>query len=200
MKTLQFIGRISPVKGLPSLLEAFSKEQSDTSSVGQNEWRLRIVGPGEASYVTELKEMAVRLGIADKVDFVGAVYGDDLRREYASADLFVLPTHSENFGSVVIESLAAGVPVICTKGAPWSELEEYGCGWWVDVGVEPICMALKEAMSLPHEKLMDMGRKGVSLVEAKYTWKAVCEKMMNGYEMVLAASRKDTNHRRKRTG
>ena len=191
MKTVQFIGRISPVKGLPLLLEAFSKEQSDLACVGQDEWRLRIVGPGEEPYVAELKDLAARLGIADKVDFVGAVYGDDLRREYASADLFVLPTHGENFGSVVIESLAAGVPVICTKGAPWSELEEYGCGWWVDIGVEPICKALNVAMSLPDDKLRDMGRKGISLVEAKYTWKAVCDKIINGYIKVLHDRRKN---------
>lgn len=185
MKTVQFIGRISSVKSLPSLSEAFPKEHPDASKEEHDEWRLRIVGPGEESYVAELKDLAARLGIADKVDFVGAVYGDDLRREYAGADLFVLPTHSENFGSVVIEALAVGVPVICTKGAPWGELEEYRCGWWVDIGVEPIYNAMRLAMSMPVQELHQMGLRGRHLVEEKYTWDTVSRKLLEGYESII---------------
>ena len=177
MRTVQFVGRISPYKGLPDLLRAFDADG----------WKLRIVGPDQDGYVEELKQLAERLGISDKVEFVGPKFGDELTREYASADLFVLPTYSENFGSVVIESLAQGVPVICTKGAPWKELEEYGCGWWPDVGVGPIRQALHEAMSLSDGERKQMGERGRRLVKEKYTWKAVCAKLMAGYELVVKA-------------
>ena len=49
--------------------------------------------------------------------------------EYASADLFVLPTKGENFGMVVAEALAAGTPVVCTSAAPWADLSRFGAGW-----------------------------------------------------------------------
>ena len=49
---------------------------------------------------------------------------------YRRADFFVLPTFSENFGSVVAEALGYGVPVITTKGAPWEDLLNHKCGWW----------------------------------------------------------------------
>ena len=175
MKTVQFVGRISPYKGLPDLLRAFDVD----------DWKLRIVGPDQDGYVAELKRLAKHLGISDKVEFVGPKFGDELIKEYASADLFVLPTYSENFGSVVIESLAQGVPVICTKGAPWKELEDYGCGWWPDVGVAPLRQALHDAMALSDAERKQMGERGRRLVEEKYTWKAVCAKLMSGYELVV---------------
>lgn len=175
MKTLKFIGQISPANGLPNLLKAFYS----------NEWKLRIVGPDENNHVADLKALADSLGISDKIEFVGPKSGDDLAREYATADLFVLPTYSENFGSVVIESLAQGVPVICTKGAPWKELEDYGCGWWPDIGVDALREALDEAMSLTDEERRAMGERGRKLVEEKYSWKKVCETIMRGYDFVL---------------
>jgi glycosyltransferase involved in cell wall biosynthesis len=186
MKTVQFIGRLSPVKGISDLLEAYSRLVVDDSMKSQiEEWCLKIVGPGEKSYTMELEQLAEKLGIANKVRFVGPVYGEALREEYKAADLFVLPTYSENFASVVIESLAAGVPVICTKGAPWEDLDAYGCGWWVDIGVDSIYNALRTAMTLPSNVLKQMGLKGKALVEKKYTWEAVCEEVMNGYNKVL---------------
>ena len=175
MRVLKYIGRISPYKGLSDLLQAFDIDG----------WKLRIVGPDQDGYVAELKQLAERLGISDKVEFVGPKFGEELTKEYASADLFVLPTYSENFGSVVIESLAQGVPVICTKGAPWKELEDYGCGWWPDIGIEPLQQALHAAVSLSDAERKEMGRKGKRLVEEKYTWKAACAKLMAGYEQVI---------------
>ena len=78
-------------------------------------------------------------------------------REYVSADYSVLSTYSENFGSVVIKALAYYVPVICTKSAPLEELETYKCGWWIDIGVEPLRKALYEALLLDEITLHEMG-------------------------------------------
>ena len=107
----------------------------------------------------------------------------------ADADLFVLPSLSENFGSVVIESLAQQTPVITTKETPWDELPRVGCGWWVDAGVEPLAETLKEAISLSDQERRAMGARGRALVERKYTWDAVVKKMIEGYEITLALHR-----------
>jgi len=184
MKSISFIGRVHPIKNLPSLIRAFGAIRQ-SGGQADNQWHLRIVGPDQEGHTAELRALAKELGIEDSVEFVGPKYDDELKREYVNADCFVLPSHSENFGSVVIESLAVGVPVITTKGTPWQELEEYGCGKWVDGNEQAIENALVEMMSKTDEEREAMGRRGVQLVKSKYSWNAVCDKIMNGYEEIL---------------
>ena len=180
-KTLLFVSRVQRKKGLLNLVKAWA---SLPSQIRAN-WRVRIVGPDQEGHEAEVKAECERLGVADDWLFIGPRYGEDLHGEYANADVFVLPTHSENFGSVVIEALSHGVPVVTTKGAPWSELEERHCGWWIDIGVEPLTDALKATMSLDEVQRREMGARGRALVEEKYTWNAVVKAMVKGYEEVL---------------
>lgn len=174
-----YIGRVALIKGLDNLISAsVYVNHSD-------DWYLRIVGPDQEGHTAELKHLAVELGVNDSVEFVGPKYGDELQREYDLADIFVLPSHSENFGSVVVEALAHALPVITTKGTPWQELEAQKCGWWIDIGVEPLAKTLIEAMALTDAERHEMGERGRALVEEKYTWDAVVKVMMAGYEEVL---------------
>ena len=182
--------------------------------------------------------------------FMGPVYGERKARLLSQADLFVLPTRSDNFGIAVAESLASGVPAITTKGAPWEELQgneelvsgkrlavngkafsdegedvsgkrltvnrealtgsrgsdsdsdctqpltAYGlpltdfaangrCGWWVDIGVEPLAEALREAVKLTDEERRLMGENGRRLVERKYRWETVAERMAAVYSGIV---------------
>ena len=198
-KVLLFVSRVQRKKGLLNLAKAWAtlKLQTLNSKLQTSNWRVRIVGPDQEEHTQEVKAECERLGILDDWEFAGSKYGEELQGEYANADLFVLPTHSENFGSVVIESLAHGVPVITTKGTPWYELEGYTnsklqtlnskqkCGWWIDVGVEPLVSALKDAMSLDNAQRCEMGERGRRLVEDKYTWDAVVKTMVKGYERIV---------------
>ena len=97
------------------------------------------------------------------------------------ADLFALPSRTENFGIAVAEALAAGLPVITTKGTPWSEIEGRS-GWWVDVNADVIAKALAAAMRLSDAERHTMGQRGRELVAAKYQWDAVGRAMMAVYE------------------
>lgn len=189
-RTLLFVSRVQRKKGLINLARAWAnlKQESSThstSSTWLNSWKVRIVGPDQEGHTQEVKAECERLGIIDDWEFVGPKYGEELQSEYANADLFVLPTYSENFGSVVIEALAHGVPAICTKGAPWKELEERKCGWWIDIGVEPLAEVLGKALGVSHKSLDEMGLRGRKLVEEKYTWDAVVKAIVNGYEIIL---------------
>jgi glycosyltransferase involved in cell wall biosynthesis len=87
-----------------------------------NGWFLLIAGSGDDKYVESLKQQIVNAGLSENINFVGPVFGDEKVKLMKAADIFVLPTKNENFGIVVAESLACSVPVITTKGAPWSEL------------------------------------------------------------------------------
>lgn len=182
-KTLLFVSRVQRKKGLVNLVKAW-REVKEWGREGVKEWKVRIVGPDQEGHAAELRALCEELGVSEDFEFVGPKYGEELQREYASADLFVLPTHSENFGSVVIEALAHAVPVITTKGAPWAELEERKCGWWIDIGVEPLVNALKEATAMPDSERREMGERGRRLVEEKYTWGAVVKKIVKAYGAV----------------
>ena len=178
-KTALFLSRLHPGKGLLSLAGAWAM-------VRPKGWRMKVVGPDSYGHKAEVVAMLTRLGIVDEWEFVDALDDASKWHAYRSADLLVHPSVSENFGITVAEGLAAELPVITTKGTPWQELCGRKCGWWIDVGIEPLSFALKEAMSLPDAILREMGERGRRLVEENYTWEAVVKKMVVGYDQVLA--------------
>ena len=176
-----FVSRLHPGKGLLTLADAWAI----VSPVG---WQMVVVGPDSYGHRAEVEKRLNKLGIVQDWKFVDGL--DDVKKweAYRSADLLVHPSVSENFGITIAEGLAAELPTIATKGTPWQELETRKCGWWIETGVEPLAAALKEAMALSDEERVEMGKRGRSLVEAKYTWDAVVTKLVNGYDNVLAQS------------
>lgn len=180
-KTILYVGRINRGKGLMNLVGAWALSRREG-------WRVVIAGFNEEGCEEELKARIGRLGIASDFSFLGPMYGQEKERLMADADIFVLPSLSENFGSVVIESLAQCTPVIATRETPWDDLAATGCGWWIDVGIKPLARALSEAMALPDAERREMGIKGRRLVEAKYTWDVAVDKIRAGYELVCNSS------------
>jgi glycosyltransferase involved in cell wall biosynthesis len=165
------LGRIHPKKALDRLLYAWAKVEQD-----HPDWRLRIIGPSELGYDTELRALAAMLNLA-RVSIEPPIFSPDKYRVFQEADAFVLSSLNENFGLTVAEALAAGTPAISTKGAPWSGLEAEGCGWWIDHGVEPLAAALRTAMSLPRESLHAMGQRGRAWMARDFRWDAIGQKM-----------------------
>lgn len=179
-RSVVFVSRIHPIKGLPLLLEAWARLRPAG-------WRLIIAGPDECGHEDELRVQARKLGIADSVEFRGPVYGKNKWELLSSADLFVLPSYSENFGVAMAEALACAVPVIATKGTPWSLLGEARCGWWVEPGVDPLAAALEEAMRLSVAERRRMGERGRRLVAERFSWPKIGQQMKEVYEWVLGA-------------
>ncbi len=175
-KLLLFVSRVHPKKGLPMLAEAWA-----TLRERFPDWRLVIAGPDELGHTQEIRDQLEASGAIARASLLGPVFGREKALLYAAADLFVLPTHSENFGLVVPESLASGVPVITTKGTPWFNLPEHGCGWWIDIGTKPLTRTLDEAMSLSEAERVAMGVRGRALVEREYTAPVVAGKMAEVY-------------------
>lgn len=182
IRTALFLGRIYPVKGLPMLIEAWAR-------VRPHGWRLQIAGPDEAGHQKQIEKAVFAAGLGDVVSFSGPIAYHMKMSTFLSADLFVLPTHSESFGIVVAEALAHGVPVLTTTGAPWSILPEVSCGWWVDANVDGIADGLRRATSLDPKELREMGAKGRSLVINKFCWKRVATLILSMYGKVLATAR-----------
>jgi glycosyltransferase involved in cell wall biosynthesis len=181
-RTLLYLGRIHPKKGIDRLIEAWAQIETRFP-----DWWLRIVGPSEGRHGEALAARAASLGLT-RVRFEDSLFGAAKDAAYTDSDLFVLPTLNENFGMVVAEALANGTPVICTKGAPWSGLEAHGCGWWIEHGIEPLVSTLGEALARPAVVLDLMGARGRTWMAAEFSWDKVADDMERVYRWCLRAS------------
>jgi len=174
-KTLLFLGRIHSIKGLDLLLLAWKELQHNYP-----EWCLRIVGTDDG-FLKQCNKMVKELCLV-RVEFPGPLYGEAKLQAYTDADIFILPSHTENFAIAVAESLSLGTPAIVSKGAPWSGLIDNNAGWWVDIGVDPLISCLKEAFTHSRLELEDMGCNGRKWMERDFSWKAASEQMSATYE------------------
>ncbi len=180
LRTLLYLSRIHPIKGIDRLLQAWVTLQQI-----HPDWRLVVAGTGEEAHVDEIHALATRLGV-ERVEFPGPLYGEAKSQAYFDSDLMVLPTHSENFGMVVAEALAHGCPAVVSRGAPWSGLEVEACGWWVDNSVQSLTAALAMAMELPSWQLAEMGMRGRAWMERDYGWKIIGQNMDEAYRWLLS--------------
>ncbi len=178
-RTLLFLGRLHPVKGIDSLLQAWKVLQGRFP-----DWDLRIVGPDNAGYAGTLKALSADLDLA-RVTFEGPSYGPAKFEAYRKADLYVLPTHSENFGMTVAEALACGTAAIVSQGAPWQGLEKSGAGWWPAIGRDPLLAALQGAMTRPQNELDAMGETGRLWMQRDFAWTHIGVNMQATYRWLL---------------
>ena len=176
-RTLLYLSRLTPIKGLDMLAEVWSKLQPKFPN-----WKLRMVGPDDRGYAKEVKRMFSAKCVMESYSIEGPVFGDEKMNALRSADAFVLPTRSENWSVAVAEAMASGVPVVCTKGAPWRCLNEVNAGVWVDVSVDGICGGLDKIMSMSDEDRIAMGSRGREWVKTNLDWKTIAEKFLVLYE------------------
>ena len=166
-RQLLFLGRIHPIKGIDNLLRAWAAVEKKFPK-----WDLHIAGPDNDGYLVEMKALAIELKLA-RVIFVGPIYGKEKLQAYREADLYILPSRSENFGMTVAESLAAGTPAIVSTGAPWQGLQSEGAGWWVDIGVQPLIACLEETLSLTPYALSLKANAGRDWMLREFSWQKI---------------------------
>jgi glycosyltransferase involved in cell wall biosynthesis len=156
IRNVLFLSRLHPVKGIYELLEVWK-------FLNPSNWILNIAGPNEGDTLGKVLAYIKLHNLVNSVRILGPA-NRQLRSElFEGADLFILPSHSENFGIVILEALSFGVPVITTKNTPWRVLEENDCGWWVDMNVHALQLTLKHAMGLSDIERERMGRRGFDL-------------------------------------
>ena len=176
---LLFLSRLDPKKNVEGLLRAFAELQH---------WRaqaiLLIAGDGPAPYVAILKELARSLGIARHVFWLGHVEGPRKSAAFAAADVFVLPSFSENFGIAAVEALLAGLPCVLGEGiAIAKDIEEAGAG--VVTAPEPKAIARAIEQLLGDDTLRrDMGARGKAFAECHYSIRAMAEQLVTLYKDV----------------
>ena len=186
-RTLLFLSRIDPKKGLDMLLPAWKAVQARFK-----DWQLKVVGNDEgyysaSGYLAEMRELSVQLGL-QRIEFVGDLHGIAKWQAYADADLFVLPTYSENFGMCVAEALAAGTPAIVTKGAPWEGLDERDAGRWIETERDALIATCENLMQHTPEQLQTMGQRGREWMSNDYSWYKIGLQMSEVYRWLAGES------------
>ena len=177
-KTLLYFSRITPVKGLDLLAEAWG-------AMDRKGWKLLIVGPDDRGYTEVARGLFAAKCPAGSYEFRGPVFGDEKYALLGSVDAMVLPTRSENWSIAVAEGMASGLPVVCTKGAPWECLETMHAGWWVDVAVRGIRQAMEELVSSDRAARVQMGQNGRRWVEDNLSWPHIVKEMVGFYRTVM---------------
>lgn len=174
-----FLGRLHPIKGLDILIRAWALLGPEFP-----EWQLDITGPDEGGELARLKQLVAELGLRS-VCFGPPVFGDQKIACMADAEIFALPSLSENFAITVAESLMLEVPVVVSKGAPWSGVEANKCGYWVEIGVEPMAEGLRKLMLASSRERRSMGRNGREWIQREFSWPIIAAGLITAYRRVL---------------
>lgn len=169
-----FLSRIHPKKGLPTLIEAWRL-------VRPSNWELHVAGPDESGHRADIERLVTRAGLAQTIKLIGPRDGEAKADAYRTADLFVLPSFSENFGIVIAEALAYGTPVLSTTGTPWASLLEKDCGWWVAPSLEGIAEGLRQATACGDARRHEMGLRGQALVQSEFSWNGIAQRFNEVY-------------------
>ena len=178
IRRIVFFGRIHEVKAVDNLVHAWGDLYQLLP-----QWELVIAGPDCGA--KETLERIINDRQIPRVRFIGELNGHAKYDFLSDADIYVLPSHTENFGVTVAEALASGVPVIASQGTPWEGLEKEHCGRWIPIGVEPLKIALKELTALSDEKRQEMGKFGRDWIVRDFSWTGIGAKMKEAYAWLL---------------
>lgn len=182
-KSIGFLGRLHPIKKVENIIHGLARS-------GCKEITLTIMGSGDSAYESFLRLEAEKLGICNRVEFVGFVNGQEKFERLSKLSALFVPSDMENFGMIVPEALLVGTPVMASLGTPWESLEEYNCGWWRSNSPDSIASVISEISKTPPEKLFEMGTRGRDFVIDNYEASAVGNKMIAFYSWLLGDSPK----------
>lgn len=184
-KQVLFLSRIHVKKGIEILFEAWKRVASAFP-----DWQLQVIGNGDTEYIHTLEMKVERLGLKDSIRILPPVFGNDKTRIYQESALFCLPSFSENFGLVIAEAMSCGTPVITTTNCPWDILNETNTGWCIDLSVDNLECAFREALSMSPAELYDMGQRASKLIFDNFDYRSVIRKTLRLYEWLLGGGNK----------
>ncbi len=178
---LLFLSRLHPKKQVDLLIEAAGELRRRGVA-----FKLLIAGTGDEPYEAQLRELVKERALTEQIAFVGFVTGKEKVSLYQAAHIFVLPTHQENWGFVLLESLACGTPVITTKGVDiWPELESTGGAVIADASPDAIADAIV-ALLADDQRRQSMGVKGRDWVLQNLTVERVLDRYEQLYREISA--------------
>ena len=178
-KRILFLNRIHKKKGISELLNAWKHIHNKYL-----DWELVICGFDENGYRDKMIKLSNDLKL-NRVVWKNFVIGKDKDKLFRSSDLFILLSHSENFGLSIAEALSFGLPVITTTNTPWKDLEKYKCGWCIDLKMKKIVKTIENAICLNPKKIILMGKRGREWVVRDFSDQSIAPKLQSAYNWML---------------
>ncbi len=179
-RILLFFGRLSFKKGMEVLAQAFIQVSREHKNL-----QLVVAGPDAEGYGGKMREWLKAGGVVERATFTGILAGEERIAAMQEAEVFVLPSYSENFGQAVAEAMACGVPVVISNRVNlWPDVEAAGAGLIVDSNSEHTARALLTLLEDPALG-RQMGECGRRLVAQRYSWEAVGDQMVELYQEIV---------------
>jgi glycosyltransferase involved in cell wall biosynthesis len=189
-RTLLFLGRIHPKKGLDRILNCLQSVKQSIPNV-----LLVVAGDGEPQYTRHLRQLVSSLGLDNYVLFAGRLDGELKWASFAAAELFLLPSRQENFAITVAEAMQMGVPVIITeKVNTWPYVKEAGAGLVLDERhINALLPQAIEELLKDDATRLRMGVQGSRYARERLTWQASAQKLLGCYNQVLSSANTGSN-------
>jgi len=180
-RTLLFLGRLHPKKGIRESLEAWALLRAQNPGLAAR-WRLVVAGWDDGGHAQGFVGHALSLGLSDVI-FPGPVFGEEKEAALAHADAFVLASHSEGLPMTVLEAWAHGLPVFMTRGCNLAEGFREGAA--VEITTDPEALARILADQLRDADLQAMGARGRALVAAHFSWSSIADDLLLVYKWLM---------------
>jgi glycosyltransferase involved in cell wall biosynthesis len=178
------LGRIHPKKAIDILIESFAQ-----TFATHPEWHLVIAGPDQIGWQNNLETIAVKLGVADRIAWTGMLKDALKWGAFATSEIFVLPSHQENFGIVVAEALACGLPaIISDKVNIWREIESYQAGFVGDDTVAGTTASLRRWLALGEQEIADVRRRGRKCFDEQFNMDVTGKRLMEIVESLARSN------------
>lgn len=186
-RVLLYLSRVHPKKGLVELIRALE----ELTIPEDQRWRLVVVGDGPQDYVNACHHAAAKLKNKLQIDWHGAIWGDQKWTYLQAADLLCLPTHSENFGLIVLEALEVGTPVFTTLETPWKPVGDAGFGWVTPVTHGDFVAALANFAQTP--RWTDPQRMAAAAwAKDHYDWNGLAQRYIRLYQQIAHSQRRSS--------
>jgi glycosyltransferase involved in cell wall biosynthesis len=169
-----FLGRIHPKKGCDHLISAFSKVAQRNKDLD-----LVIAGPDPLEWRSELERLIVPSELKNRITWTGMLRGGEKWGVLRSAEVFVLPSHQENYGIAVVEALACGLPVLISdKVNIWKEIESDGAGWSAGDDGEGCRKLFEKWLSLAPVERLQMRQRAYDCFEKRFQITQTTQKLI----------------------
>ena len=174
-KRILFLARIHPKKGLDSLIRALPyllKKERDIS--------LLVVGPNEGKTKEKLQKLAIKLRVADQIEWMGLLSGEKKKAVLQGSDCFVLPSHSEGLSHAILEAMAAGIPCAITQECSFDEVVKQQGAWRIERNPELMAETLNSILQdLPAAR--KQAQIGQDFVLKNHLWSEIGKKLRKAY-------------------
>jgi D-inositol-3-phosphate glycosyltransferase len=194
---LLYVGRIEPLKGIDSLLEAMAVMKAK-GFLQEHPICLAIIGgepdASEARMSAEmerLKELCASLELSDLVLFLGRQDQDTLPYYYSAAEVVIVPSHYESFGMVALEAMACGTPVVASETGGLAFLVRDGETGFHVPAADPGALADRLIQLMSEEELRRRLGKQAAAYAGAYDWSIIADQIVELYELALAESRRE---------